>query len=329
MSDTPAAHSLRELRLLIAQLERSGAAADRPEALILLERSRALLQQQRPVRARLGSKLASLLGFAVDAGLLTALPMLALLGLAGRLQGAALGLALVMPVWVLFRLRHRLDAMAEPARWLGYHFAWGWDWFAEAFSLAAMERLEARQQAREVMWGWRQHRRTLPRRATLDDVAGFLTVEYGPQAARAFRRGAEALGHARAWTLRGGRRRNLANERLAALRWSALIALFGRLAASGALWPGYGEEAMPEDPAPCAPASPSSAPRGEIEAEAPERAARRADLRDMIRRKRQDITAAFGWKLKTAAEIAQRDAHLAQLRAEIVALEHELAQRGG
>lgn len=69
---------------------------------------------------------------------------------------------------------------------------------------------------------------------------------------------------------------------------------------------------------------PSAAP-----ADTPERAARRADLRDMIRRKRHDITTAFGWHLKTEAEISQRDAFLAQTRAEIAEMERELAQLGG
>jgi hypothetical protein len=176
------------------------------------------------------------------------------------------------------------------------------------------------------MWGWRQHRRTLPRRATLEDVAGYLAVEYGPQAAREFHRAAEALSQAQDWTLRGASRRNRAAERLAALRWSALIAVFGRLAATGALWPDF-EEA----PADAAPGALATAPplMPELPTESPERAARRADLRDMLRRKRQDITAAFGWKLKSEAEITQRDAHLAQLRTEIAALERELAELGG
>jgi hypothetical protein len=320
----PAAASAQELRLLIAQLERSGIADARPEARALLERSRALLRQRHPVRRRLTGKLLTLLGFAVDATLLAALPILVMLALAGRIGASALALALFMPFWALFRLRRHLHVLAEPLRWLAYHLAWGWDWLAEAFSLAAADRLGARQQAREVMWGWRQHRRSLPRRATLDDVAAYLAVEYGPQAAREFRRGAEALDQARAWTLRGGTRRNRARERLAALRWSALIGQFGHLAASGAIWPGI------QEPAEASPVTEGAASVPEVEdTEPPERAARRADLRDMIRHKRQDITAAFGWKLKTAAEIAQRDVHLAQLRADITALEQELAQLGG
>ncbi len=325
MSVTRTTHSVQELRLLMAQLERRGLAASHPEARALLERSRALLRQQRPAPRRLRGKLATLLALAVDAAMLAALPMLVLLALAGEMTAPTLALALAMPAWAGFRLRRHAAWLGEAARWLVYHLAWGWDWLAEAFSLRAMERLEARLNAREVMWGWRQCRRSLPRRPVLEDVAAHLALEYGPRAAQEFRRAAEAVAEARGWTLRGGSRRNRAAERLAALRWSALIALFGSLAASGALWPGF-EEEVPEPGPPTQPAPPS---RPEPPAEPPERAARRAELRDMIRRKRQDITAAFGWKLKSQAEIAQRDVHLAQLRADIAAMERELAELGG
>lgn len=64
-------------------------------------------------------------------------------------------------------------------------------------------------------------------------------------------------------------------------------------------------------------------------AETSGRAQRRSDLRELIRRKRQDITTAYGWKLKTSAEIAQRDTYLQELRAEIATLEQELAALGG
>jgi hypothetical protein len=255
----------------------------------------------------------------VDAAVLAALPVLILLGLAGEMAMPALALALFTPAWAVFRLRRHLTSLSEAVRWLGYHLAWAWDWLAEAFSLRAMERLEARIQAREVMWGWRHHRRSLPRHPALEDVAAYLAVEYGPPAASEFCRAAAALAGARDWALRCGTRRNRAAERLAALRWSALIAIFGRLAATGALWPSLEAGVAPAEPAPPPPPP----------AEPPERAARRADLRELIRRKRQDITAAFGWKLKSEAEIAQRDQHLAQLRAEIAALERELAELGG
>jgi hypothetical protein len=324
VSLTRSAHSVQELRLLIAQLERRGLAASHPEARALLERSRALLRRQRPPPRRLAGKLATLLALAVDALLIAALPVLILLALGGRMTAPSVILALFIPVWAAIRLRRHAAWLAEAVRWLGYHLAWGWDWWAEAFSLRAMERLEARIQAREVMWGWRHYRRSLRRRPALEDVAAFLALEYGPQAAREFRRAAEAVEEAQGWTLRGGTRRNRAAERLAALRWSALIALFGRLAASGALWPSLDAAMEAAEPAP-SPQAPSPPPP----AEPPERAARRADLREMIKRKRQDISAAFGWKLKSEAEIAQRDVHLGQLRADIALLERELAELGG
>lgn len=325
MSVTRDAHSVQELRLLIAQLERRGLADTHPEARALLERSRALLRRQHPPARRVAAKLGRLLVLAVDAAALAALPLLLLMGLAGPMPPMALAAAAFIPVWAGFRLRRHAAWLGEGARWLRYHIAWGWDWLAEAFSLSAMERLEARIQAREVMWGWRHHRRTLRRRPGLADVSAYLAQEYGPEAARAFQRAAEAVAEARDWTLRGGNRRNRPAERLAALRWSALITLFGQLAASGALWPGSESEPEPVQPEPT-PRPPEPPPPP---AEPPERIARRADLRDLIRRKRQDITAAFGWKLKSEAEVAQRDAHLAQLRAEIAALERELAELGG
>lgn len=322
MSVTRTAQSVQELRLLIAQLEHRGLAASHPEARALLERSRALLRQQQPGPRRLGRKLATLLGFAVDAAVMAALPVLILMALAGDMAAPALALALFAPAWAGFRLRRHVALLGEAARWLGYHLAWGWDWLAEAFSLRAMERLGARIQAREVMWGWRHHRRRLPRQPAPEDVAAYLALEYGPQAASEFHRATAAVTGARDWALRGGTRRNRAAERLAALRWSALITIFGRLAGSGALRPSLEDAMVTAQPAPQAPPLP-------LVAELPEHAARQADLREMIRRKRQDITAAFGWKLKSEAEIAQRDVHLAQLRAEIAALERELAELGG
>jgi hypothetical protein len=210
-------------------------------------------------------------------------------------------------------LLRRMAAVTEAWRWGTYHLAWGWDWFAEAFSTAAMDRLEARITAREVMGGWRAHRRTLPAAPGLTEVAAFLAETYGAQAATAFNAAAAELAEALPWTLRGGPARNAMSGRLAALRWSALIRCFEGLARSGALWP----SPEPVIPAALTPAAPDDAAN---------RAERVADLQDQIRRKRQDITAAFAWKLKTEAESDQRDGYVAQLRAEIAALEQELAR---
>ena len=250
MSVTRRAHSLKELRLLIAQLERSGLADERPEARALLERSRALLAQQRGAPHRLSGKLAPLLTIAVDVALLAAMPVLGLLMLAGQAGVPAGILAMVMPAWAVFRLRRHLHWLGEAAYWTGYHLAWGWDWVAEAFSLRAMDRIEARRHARDVMSGWRQHRRALSRDAALTDVADFLTAEYGPQAGCAFRRTTAEPRENRKWSLPGADQRNKAGEPLIALRWSSLIKAFRRLAASGALWPDFQEGIAPHGAAP-------------------------------------------------------------------------------
>lgn len=328
MSTTRASHSVQELRQLIAMLERSGIAEHRPEAQALLLRSRALLRERQRGKRRLAGKLVTLVTLAMDAAMLGAATMAVLSALSAPPSPALLALAAAPLAWLGLRLRHQAHWLAEAARWAIYHLAWVYDWFAEALSLTAMERLEARITAREVMSAWRQHRRALPHRPRLEDVAVFLEASYGAQAGQAFRREAEALSHPMA-----GPARERAARRLAALRWSALITLFGRLARHGALWPetlvaeaalagaewhGAGGGAAVAPPPP--PAEP---------ADTPDRAARRADLRELIRRKRQDITTAFGWHLKTEAEMAQRDNFLAQTRAEIAELERELALLGG
>jgi len=131
---------------------------------------------------------------------------------------------------------------------------------------------------------------------------------------------------AKAWVLRGGggeERRSTRDKaaRLQMLRWSALIEEFSELAASGALFPA---------PAPrrSAPAPPPPPPEPEEEAEPPERARRREELLELIRKKKQDIQTAHGWKLKTEAELAHRDAYQAGLRREIAEHERELAALG-
>lgn len=338
VSTTRTTQSVQELRQMIAMLERSGIAEQRPEARVLLERSRAVLRQHQRMPRRVAGKLGTLVTLLLDATMLGGAMLVALAVLVAASPPFPTAFLAAIPLWLLFRLRHQAHWLAEGGRWAVYHLGWLGDWFAEAFSPAAMARLDARITARDVMWGWRQHRRALPHRATLDDVSSFLAVAHGTRAEREFRRAAEALGHAREWTARGAAPRNRAAARLAALRWSALIAIFRQIAASGAFWPDIltteaaigtlarqGSEAPTDGPpgpraAPAAPAGP---------ADTAERAARRADLRDTIRRKRQDITAAFGWQLKTEAEITQRDNFLARTRAEIADVERELAGFGG
>lgn len=62
--------------------------------------------------------------------------------------------------------------------------------------------------------------------------------------------------------------------------------------------------------------------------EPPELVQRRADLREAIKRKRAEIARTHEWKMKTPAEIAQRDLIVAQLRQEVAALEAELSALG-
>ncbi|MDB5376203.1 MAG: hypothetical protein JWR00_649, partial [Rubritepida sp.] len=151
-------------------------------------------------------------------------------------------LALAGPACILLRQPAVREGLREAGCRLLYHLAWGYDWFAEAFSRRAMQRLSARLAAREVMWAWRQHRHSLLHRPGPRDVEAFLELAYGARAAEAFRRAAGQLGHGdwspRDRSLRGGSAaRNPAAERLEALRWSVLIRLFEGLAASSALWP--------------------------------------------------------------------------------------------
>lgn len=310
-----------ELRELLAQLERSGLAERRADVRLLIANSRSLLHARRhalpcgppereaPSARKLAGKLGTLLWIVLD-----------MLVLAGFLWGIRsilrpgeltpeIALALAGPIWILLRLPAAREGLHEVAARLIYHLAWGYDWFAEAFGRAAQRRLSARLAAREVMWAWSRHRRSLPHRPGLRDVEAFLDLAYGLHAAEAFRRGARPLDEA------AGRRTGM---RLAGLRWSVLIRLFGGIAASGAFWPERSAEAPlataePEMASPPPPAEPRTLPQ------------RRIDLAELIRKKRQEITNAYGWKLKTEAEIAQRDSYLRQTRQELGDLERELA----
>ncbi len=315
MSD---AQTAVELRQLIAMLERSGLAEQRADARAVLESSRALLRAQQGGRAppsgrKLLGKLARLGLLLCDAAVVAGFCA----GVAGGLSGAmapmaALALLLGGAAWLALRAaRARAwawDWANEGLYGARYHAAWGRDWFAEAFSTTAMRRLELLLAAREVMWTWQQHRDTVPNRPRLADVGECLSLAYGQSAGAAWAEAIAARSDAD-W-----------ERRLAALRWSALIVAFEDVAASGALK----VQALPPAEFTGTWPPPSAAEIHQIVAETPERIQRRKDLRELIRRKRDDITTAYTWKLKTPAENAQRDLHINELRADISALEREL-----
>lgn len=343
--------AVAELRQLVAQLERSGLAERRADVRQLLESSRSLLHaRHRPAQAaaparrlepsarKLAGKLGACLGLALDALALAAFLWggWRVLTHPGPVLDVAMrpevALALAGPAWLLVRMPAAREALHELGARVSYHLAWGWDWFAEAFSRRAMRRLSARFAAREVMWAWRRHRHSLLHRPAPPDVERFLELAYGLRAAEAFRLGARQLSRD-GWSLRGGAVSGpvpiRAAERLTALRWSVLIRLFEGLAASGALWPEPEAEPAPEPPTPPSETQPAVAEADAPAVELPEIAQRRIDLRELIRRRRQDITTAYGWKLKTEGEIAQRDSYLRQTRKEISELERQLASLDG
>ncbi|MCX8134992.1 MAG: hypothetical protein N3D18_13650 [Roseococcus sp.] len=327
-----------ELRALVARLEQSGLAERREDVARLLARSRALLaaapgappplkRRRRPRPAGLRARLRAALLLLLDVAALAALGFAAVgLGAGTLATTAGLGLLGGVGLWGVLRWRGAPELLAEGAARLAYLLRWAWLWLAEPFHLGAWERLEALLDAREVMRAWRRHRRGLEV-AGLAEVDAFLADRYGRGAAARFRAAVEAR-RAAGWTLRGKAEAAEAVPLPEAqlMRWSALIRLFEAVAAGGALW-------VPEPAAPPAAPPPPSAlaplpapPRAEEEAE--RRMARQDELRELIRRKRQDITTAHNWKLKTSAEIAQRDIYLQRLRAEIAALEKELAALG-
>jgi len=307
--------SAAELRQLIALLERSGLAERRSDARVLLESSRALLRAHHggraaPSRRKLAGKLLALGLLLVDAIMVAGFCA----GLGGWLAGILVGpLALILllaaPAWALLRLVPLRVALVEASLVIRYHVQWGWDWFAEAFSSAAMLRLEARLAAREVMWAWQRHRRNLLHRAQPGDVEEFLGLVYGGTARDAFSAALEV------------QRQQGRAERLNALRWLALIHAFEGLAAAGALHLPAPEQAPPQ---PAAPPIHHMPPLDEDTGDNPERIQRRRDLRELIRCKRGEVTTAYNWKLKTPSEIAQRELHVDELKADLAALEREL-----
>lgn len=326
-----------ELERLVALLERSGQATARADIAALLARSKAVLgapppqrapprRRSRPPRPNARRKLGAL-------GLLLLDAVACMVGMYGA---ASLGFGGVSPVvggpalaaalaWGLLRWGGAPALLQEGWFRIGYGLRWVRLWLTEPFSDHAYRQLEALPPARDVMRGWRAHRRGLPDEPALSDVEAWLRTSYGPLAVDAFRRAREARQQwGSGWTLRGGFSteavRPIPEARL--MRWSGLITLFEEIAAQQALWPA---DPMPLE---CAPPPPGLPAAVLTAAEPPERTQRRLDLRELIRRKRQDITNAYGWKLKTTAEIAQRDTYLHDVRAEITALEQELAGLG-
>ncbi|WP_206935401.1 hypothetical protein [Roseococcus thiosulfatophilus] len=331
-----AAANRDELERLVAALERSGLAESRADIAALLAQSKAMLgtparpsgRPRRRARVSARGKLRALVLLLLDA--LAA--MATLYGAAGlgfgTVEALEGGLALAAGLgWGLWRWGGLPALLAEALFRLRYALRWAGLWLAEPFSDRAYEALETLLDAREVMRGWRAHRRTLPHAPGLAEVETWLRATYGPRIAARFARAAEGRRAGQpGWTLRGGQGsgppRPVPASRM--MRWPSLITLFEATAAGGALW---ATDPPPEPPPVAPPALPPIAPPAE--AEPPEHLQRRLDLRDLIRKKRQDITTAYGWKLKTEAEIAQRDNYLNELRAEIAALEKELAALGG
>jgi hypothetical protein len=342
--------AVEELQRLVQLLERSGLAERRPEARALLLASQRALQPSAepasrpavrgqhvapPSLGKAREKARELLRRAADAAVLFTLIAWAsgfpLLPEAWGAPGFAPALA-AAAACALLRAEAAAELAHEAAFRLGY---WGFGaylWVAEAFSAAAARRYAARLAAADVMWAWRRHRRGLPARPALPDLERFLAESYGPGAAVAFRRAVSAMVSPPP-AREGGPLRGLApagpNPRIMArierLRFSVLIRLFEQVAGSGAFW---SAAAPPREPAP-EPEPPPEAPvvtPSEDPAVLAARRRRADELRDKIKRKRQDVTTAYTWKMKTQAEVEQRERYVDGLKAEIAALEAELKE---
>jgi hypothetical protein len=340
--------AVEELQRLVRLLEQSGVAERRPEARALLLASQRALQPAEPARpavrgqsaappslAKARDKARELLRRAADAAVLF------------TLIAWATGFALLPEDWgapgftpvlatactcALLRAEAAAELAYEAAFRLGYWGFGGYLWIAEAFSVSASRRHAARLAAADVMAAWRRHRRGLAARPSLADLERFLAESYGPRAAMGFRRAVSAMvspppareaGPLRGLAPAGPNPRMLA--RIERLRFSALIRLFEQVARDGAFW----TEAAPPLPAPV-PEPPREAPPVIIATEDPAviaaRRRRADDLRDKIKRKRQDVTTAYTWKMKTAAEVEQRERYVDGLKEEIAALEAELKE---
>lgn len=335
--------ALAELRQLVAHLDRSAAVRQDPDARRLIDQSRLLLAAGAPPRPasarglgrrpdglrRLGKKFGR-----VGLALLGLLPFAFAAGAAAAfLEGAPNRAMVLAGLAALLALGQRASRLLDWGYEVGFRIAYGAaigrDWFAEAFFEAAEMRLAAKDRAFAVMADWRRWSGTQPDPPTLESLPRFFATRYGPAAAEAFRAALAA-----AFGAGAGRKR--ATRRLARLRWSALMPLFERVAASGVLAgapSGAGSgSALPSmlPGAPSAPRPPVAAvPGPETVAEPPELIARRQSLVDAIRRKREEINTVHNWRMSKPEELAQRDRHLADLRQELAGLEASLVAIGG
>ena len=292
-------HSTAELRQLIATLEGSGLAERRADVRTLLAHSHAVLAaagaRPPPSAGKAWRKLRAVGGLLLDVGCVAIASFAAIAAMLGRGGWVAALLLLACAGWAVLRAQSLRQGLAEAPYLASYLAGWAWDWVAEAFSDAATQRLHRRLAAWDIMADWRHHRRSLPRAA--------VTGASGLAALRSFL--AQAHGAARFSALDGA-----LDARLEALRWAALMQAFARVTAAPAI-------ALPE------PAPPPPVPAGP-----PEAVARRIDLREAIRRKRAEVTTAYGGKLKTPAENDHREQHVNGLKADIAALESQLATLG-
>jgi hypothetical protein len=339
--------AVEELQRLVRLLEQSGLAERRPDARAVLVASQRALGGPEPsgrpaVRGqhsvppsvdKAREKLRELFRRAADAAVVFALATWAtgfpVLPEAWEAPGFAPLLA-TLAVWALLRAETTAEWGYEVAFRLGYWAVGGYLWVAEAFSDFAARRYAARLAAADVMSAWRRHRRNLLSHPTRADLEAFLAESYGPAAAVAFRRAVSAMVSPPA--LRpGGPLRGVAPAgpnaqqlgRIERLRFSALIRLFEAVARDGAFWP---NSAVPAQPQP--ELQPRPDPPAEFVAEDPAVAAARRrridELRDRIKQKRQDVTTAYSWKMKTPTEVEQRERYVDTLKVEIAALEAEL-----
>jgi len=311
-----------ELRLLVARLEASGLADTRPDIQAILTASRQrLAATRRPpgqILGRLGGKLRAVGPVGLD---VVALLQLVPLGwalwqapsvetLVGHGGGAGLAVAAILLPWALWRLGQLLmlllRGLREPAFWLRYHLRYGYTWIAEAFSPAAEARLQASSAALGLMRHWRGWARTLPERAQPADLETFVSVALGPRG--------------RAMLLATG----FDAHSEPALAWSRLILIFEVIQGAMTPIPAAAPPAPPAGPPPPDPVRTISPEEAVVAHEAEQHERERMELRNEIIRKKKDLSTAYTWKVKTSAEIAERDRYADEVRGEIAGLEAAL-----